>query len=119
MSTSEREIQNSIRLMLPTLGCTAWRANVGQAWTGSEIQRLPDGSMFIRNARPFASGLPPGFSDLFGMVHETGKFFAIEVKSQTGRPTKQQENFIEFINNHGGLAGIARSVDDAKKIIGG
>jgi hypothetical protein len=42
-----------------------------------------------------------------------GRFLAVEVKTRTGRPTKEQLTFIDAINKQGGIAGIARSVEDA------
>lgn len=69
----------------------------------------------------------PGGSDLIGyrkvtvtpeMVGmEVPVFAAIEVKTPRGRATKHQEAFIEHIRNAGGIAGIARSVDEAQSIL--
>jgi hypothetical protein len=115
---AEQAIQNEIRLALAPES-TLFRANVGQAWTGSDIQRLPDGSVLIRDARPFQTGMPNGFSDLFGFVHGTGRFVAIEVKRPKGRVSDCQAHFIRHVSGYGGLAGIARSVEDAQKIIKG
>jgi len=44
-------------------------------------------------------------------------FAAIEVKTAKGRATEQQKAFIEHIRNAGGIAGIARSVDEAQSIL--
>ena len=69
----------------------------------------------------------PGGSDLIGyrrvtvtpeMVGtEVPVFAAIEVKTGKGKATEQQKAFIEHIRNAGGLAGVARSVDEAKSIL--
>lgn len=71
-------------------------------------------------------GLCPGSSDLIGlrqvtitpdMVGQTiAQFVAIEVKDR-GRVTPEQERFITMVLQAGGLAGIARSVDDARTIL--
>jgi hypothetical protein len=72
-------------------------------------------------------GIPgKGGSDLIGikktlitpeMVGQTlAVFLAIEVKSATGSPTAEQTAFLKYINNSGGLAGIARSTQDAISI---
>ena len=114
----ERTIQNEIRLLLPTLGATGFRANVGQAWTGDEIIRMANGDELIRNARPFKTGLPPGFSDIFGLT-DTGQFFALEVKAEKGRASDHQARFLQHIRDSNGLAGVARNVEDAEKIIRG
>ena len=69
----------------------------------------------------------PGGSDLIGyrkvkitpdMVGtEIAVFAAVEVKTAQGRATEQQKAFIEHIQSAGGLAGIARSVDEANSIL--
>ena len=86
-----------------------------------------------RNGRPVAYGLGseagralPGTSDTIGihsltitpdMVgHQIGVFVAIEVKDQ-GRLSAQQRAFILNIHRLGGIAGCARSVDDACAIL--
>jgi len=46
-----------------------------------------------------------------------GKFVAIEVKNEKGRPTTLQTKFIETIIKCNGIAFIARSVDDVKNIL--
>jgi hypothetical protein len=44
-------------------------------------------------------------------------FAAVEVKTPKGRVKAEQQQFIDHINSAGGIAGIARSVDDAKDIL--
>jgi hypothetical protein len=124
----EHAIQNAIRNSLVDRGLF-FRVNVGQAWTGDEVKKLPDGSVLITNARPFNTGLPKGFSDLFGLTpltiqpehvgQQVGVFTAIEVKTQRGRVSEQQGNFLRAVNDNGGLAGVARSPDDAMQITKG
>ena len=124
----ESDIQNLIRLELSKHG-TFFRANVGQAYTGNEIIRLEGGNILIKDARPFNTGMPPGFSDLFGVIPLTitpemlgtkfGLFAAVEVKTPTGRVRPEQENFIGVMRARGARAGIARSVDDAVRIVTG
>lgn len=125
--SSERATQNAIRNALAGRGLI-FRANVGRAWTGSHVENLPGGRVLIDDARPFDTGLPAGFSDLFGIVpteikpedvgRVLGAFAAIEVKNERGRPSARQEAFLRAIAENGGLAGIARSVGDALHIIG-
>ena len=92
-----------------------WRNNSGS---------LPD----PRTGRYVTFGVgSPGGSDLVGyrrvtvtpeMVgQEMAVFAAIEVKTAKGRATKDQLRFIEHIRNAGGIAGIARSVDEARLIL--
>ncbi len=65
-----------------------------------------------------------GHSDLYGCLRG-GKFFAIEVKPPDWRPRNKQEKnrhetqlaFLKRIKDNGGLAGVARDVNEAMKII--
>lgn len=121
-------MQNDIRNALADVGYF-FRANVGQAWTSNDISRLPDGSLILRSPRPFSTGLPPGFSDLFGfvpvvitpdMVGKTLPVFAgIECKSSKGRLREAQERFISVVLANGGRAGFARTPQEALAIARG
>lgn len=124
---NEHGIQNTIRNALAGLGLF-FRANTGQAWTGSKVEHLPGRRVLIHEARPFNTGLPPGFSDLFGLVpveitpdmvgQTLAVFAAIEVKAPKGRLSDKQGNFLRAVTNNGGRAGVARSAEDALEIIG-
>lgn len=69
----------------------------------------------------------PGGSDLIGyrrvtvteeMVgQDVAVFAAVEVKTARGRVRPEQQQFIDHIRNAGGIAGIARSVDEARGIL--
>lgn len=52
-----------------------------------------------------------GFPDIAGMM-KGGAFFAIEVKRHNGRVEPHQQQFLDQVNAGGGLAFVARSVDD-------
>lgn len=118
---TEHRIQNEIRNALAG-ECLLFRANVGKGWTG-EVHRLPNGDVLIKNPRPFDTGLPPGFGDLFGLVPRTitaemvgstvGVYLAADVKSATGRLTDKQAAYLRAVTNHGGVSGVWKSVDDA------
>lgn len=115
----ESDIQSKIRLHISARRLAVlFRANVGEAWTGSEIQHNLDGSITIYNPRRFKTGLPPGFSDLFG-VAAGGRAAFIEVKTGTRRPTPEQKKFLQRMAEAGALAGVARSPDEAESIITG
>lgn len=125
---SEHRVQNEIRNALAG-EMLLFRANVGQAWTGSKVTRLPDGSVLIENARPFNTGLPKGFADLFGVVQTTirpehvgqvfGRFVAMEVKSAKGRASEAQSGFLAAVSRNGGISGVVRCADDARELISG
>jgi len=69
-------------------------------------------------------GLTVGSSDIIGFTPITinGKriavFTAIEVKSATGKPSKEQDNFIKMVKDNGGIAGIVRSPEESLALIG-
>lgn len=100
---SEHDIQNEIRLALSERGYCVFRINSGKV-------RTADG-------RWFDVGVPKGFSDL--MAVKEGRAFFIECKNEIGRPSAEQLNFIKQMQTrYGCRAGIARSVEDALKIVG-
>jgi hypothetical protein len=51
-----------------------------------------------------------GISDIIGMYN--GRYLAIEVKTKTGRVSEHQQEFIDEVKANGGIAFVARSVDD-------
>lgn len=100
---SEHDIQNEIRLALSERGYCVFRINSGKV-------KMADG-------RWFDVGVPKGFSDL--MAIKEGRAFFIECKNEIGRPSAEQLNFIKQMQSrYGCRAGIARSVEDALKIVG-
>lgn len=52
-----------------------------------------------------------GCSDILGQL-VTGHFLAVEVKRPSTKPTPEQAAFLECVDRHGGLAVVARSVED-------
>lgn len=82
-----------------------FRANVGKFQT--------------KDGRVVSTGLPEGFSDLFGHRYSDGRVFYIEVKKPGGQIRESQKKFIKAMRDSGALAGFAYSVEDALKIIGG
>lgn len=98
----EKDIQSAILKFLQLHRVFAWRQNSG-AMTGSYKGK----SRFVR----FTS--ITGVSDIIGMTHN-GRFIAIEVKRKNGKLRPEQEQFIDKVNQNGGLAFVARSVDDVE-----
>lgn len=99
---SEHTIQNEIRVALSGKGHTVFRTNVGKVKTA--------------DGRWFDTGLPKGHPDLYGFRSD-GKIFYIEVKNERGRVRPEQETFIKIVKARGAIAGVARSVEDALKIV--
>lgn len=102
--TEEHRIQNEIRLALADT-CVMFRINVGKGYT-------PDG-------RYFDTGVPRGFSDLFGVRKADGRAVFIEVKTAKGRPTDQQKYFLETMRKNGAIAGVCRSPEEALQLVKG
>lgn len=110
---SEQAIQQRIRRECGRGEARLWRNNTG-------CLRDERGQMVT-------FGLCPGSSDLIGLRRvrvtpdmvgrDVAVFVAVEVKTPKGRPTRQQLSFIEHVNAYGGLAGIARSPQEANEII--
>jgi hypothetical protein len=44
-------------------------------------------------------------------------FTSIEVKTPTGRVSPEQRQWLEAVQAAGGIAGVARSVEDALRIV--
>lgn len=110
---SEQQIQQQIRLALGHGPVRLWRNNTG--------------TLRDERGRPVSFGLCPGSADLIGyrsititpdMVgRQLAVFAAVEVKAPTGRLTPGQAAFLEHITAAGGLAGVARSVQDAEELL--
>ena len=96
---------NEIRLALSAAGHMNFRGNVGKV-------RTMDG-------RWFSTGLPEGFSDLFGFRKSDAKAFFIEVKTKNGKLRQDQVRFLKAMKERGAIVGVARSPDDALRIVEG
>ena len=115
MANAETELQQRIRLALGTRSdLRLFRNQVGQ---------LPD----PRTGRPVQFGLARGSADLIGwriititpgMVgSQLAVFTSIEVKTPTGRIRPEQHAWMAAVSGAGGIAGIARSVQDANDLL--
>ena len=110
----EQQIQQQIRL-LSRGPVRLFRNNVG---------RLPD----PRTGRLVTFGLAPGSADLIGwrslvitpdMVGQrVAVFCSIEVKAPRGRVRPDQAAWLAAVQSAGGIAGVARSPEDAAAILG-
>lgn len=130
---SEKTIQAQIMLAVSQAGATVFRNNTGVAVAitppprGSWSKLLQLVIQFVKklggSASPIKYGLVEGGSDLIGwrtvtitpdmIGRRVSIFLALEVKTPTGKPTPEQENFIQAVRRAGGLAGVVRSADDA------
>lgn len=126
---TERDIQNSIQRELSRGTTRLFRINAGQSYQGRVIEQTPE-RLILSPWYPIKLAAT-GISDLLGWttIERWGKFAsdgvapiaiftAIEVKGERTRTTPEQIAFLELVRRSGGRAGIARSVDDARHIIG-
>lgn len=58
-------------------------------------------------------GLAVGSADLVGVLKPWGRFFALEIKTPSGRLTVQQKEWARTIRDFGGFVACVRSVDEA------
>ena len=110
---SEQELQQRIRLELGRGPVRLWRNNVG--------------ALRDQRGQLVSYGLCRGSSDLIGLRRLTigpehlgqslAVFVAIEVKSERGRLTAEQQQFLEVVREFGGLAGVARSLPEASALL--
>jgi hypothetical protein len=110
---SEQRIQQEIRI-----ACSR-----GQ----TRLFRNNTGTLRDQHGRPVSFGLARGSSDLIGyrsititpdMVgQQVAVFTSIEVKTPTGRIRPEQQQWMDTVQAAGGIAGVARSVDDALRIV--
>lgn len=109
MATEENNVVKKIMVAASRLGNRLFRNNVGYA-------KYPGGVTVKYGV------CNPGGSDNIGwtrvMITEAhvgmtlAVFTAVEAKTPAGTVTKEQENFINLVNSHGGIAFVARCEDD-------
>ena len=110
---SEQRIQQEIRLAISKGDTRVFRNNTG--------------TLRDANGRPVQFGLCKGSADLIGwrtvtitpeMVgQQVAVFTSIEVKTPTGKVQPEQQQWLDAVQAAGGIAGVARSVDDALRIV--
>jgi hypothetical protein len=115
VANAETDLQQRIRLALGTHPeLRIFRNQVGS---------LPD----PRTGRLVQFGLARGSADLIGwrtvvitpeMVGQRiAVFTSLEIKTPTGRLAPAQRHWLQAVDQAGGIAGVARSVGDALRII--
>lgn len=110
---SEQRIQQEIRIACSTGDTRLFRNNTG--------------TLRDQHGRPVTFGLCKGSADLIGwkrvtvtpdMVGSTvAVFLSIEVKTPSGRLRPEQQQWLDAVQAAGGIAGVARSVEDAKALV--
>ena len=110
---TEQQIQQHIRLTCSTGSTRLFRNNTG--------------TLRDQHGRPVSFGLAKGSADLIGwrtvtvtpeMVgQQVAVFTSIEVKTATGRLRPEQQQWLDAVQDAGGIAGVARSVSDAERLL--
>jgi hypothetical protein len=111
---SEQSIQQHIRLTCSTGNTRLFRNNTG--------------TLRDQHGRPVSFGLCKGSADLIGWTTRTitpemvgqqvAVFTSIEVKAASGRLRPEQRQWLDAVQAAGGIGGVARSVDDARALLG-
>jgi hypothetical protein len=109
---TEQQIQQEIRIACGTGDTRLFRNNTG--------------TLRDQHGRPVQFGLCKGSADLIGwrtvtvtpdMVGtQVAVFLSIEVKTPTGRLRPEQRQWLDAVQAAGGIAGVARSVEDAQRL---
>lgn len=116
MGKSENTIQNEIRLSLSEHGIVL-RLNSGKFWQGERVWSNEFNQYVLVNLRS-VQGCPEGTPDLLFLGEKSNVAF-VECKTKKGSAREKQKRFIEIMRQYGIKADLARSVEDALKIIGG
>ena len=109
---TEQQIQQRIRIACSTGDTRLFRNNTG--------------TLRDQHGRPVQFGLAKGSADLIGWTTRTitpdmvgqqvAVFTSIEVKTATGRLRPEQQQWLDAVQAAGGIAGVARSVEDAARL---
>lgn len=100
---SESSLMHRIMIAVSTCGALVWRNHVGRG-------RHASGNYV-------AMGLGVGSADIVGLVPPFGRWLAIEVKAPKGVVSPEQTRWLELVRRWGGVAGVARSVEDALALV--
>lgn len=111
---TEADIQSKIRVALSPHGIV-FRTNSGEFWQGKQVYSKEFKQNVLIDLRR-VQGLPKGFSDLLYFGFDGQPAF-IEIKKPKKTQTPEQIRFMELMRSYGYRAGVARSVEDALKII--
>jgi ribosomal protein S19 len=122
----ETKIQRQIMVQMSQSGATVFRNETGSFWTGKVIHK-DNRTVTLANASMIPCGLCIGSPDIVGwkslivtedmIGDKIAQFVGTEVKTKNGRPTKEQINFINRLLDAGGIAGVARSPQDAVDLL--
>lgn len=127
-ATEHRNLGIGIRTQLscdPDGFCRLFQNPVGKGVMGKAEWKGKTAT--VSHARMVTFGLAPGSSDQVGwcsvvitpeMIGQRfARFVALEDKTGCGRARGTQSRFIEMVRKAGGIAGVVRSIEDARNLL--
>lgn len=130
--TPEYNVSASAAMEISRLGAVSWRNNVGSATAGKVVRRYTqNGKSYavIENPRHIDFGLAQGSGDRVGLISQTvtddmvgsvvARFCSFEFKTSTGRASKEQVAWHDFVHRMGGYSGFIRCDDDVGRVLRG
>ena len=101
---NEKEVVNAVIHALNAAGNYVWRNNSGVV----KIKQA-------KGYRMWRAGIT-GSSDVLGIAWD-GKFIAVECKYGKNKPSEKQKQFLEAVENRGGYAIVAYSIEDLPEML--
>ena len=101
-SCPEKSVKTECLEYLKLMGIYAWNN--------------PSGAVKVGDNRFMSFGFK-GSADIIGILPRSGRFIAVECKSDKGKLSEAQERFLNKIKDMGGLAVVARSFKDIEKVL--
>lgn len=103
----EQVLVRQVLAFLHRRGIVAWRQN-----SGASSGTRPNGKRYFVRFNSM-----PGMSDVLAVLPGSGRLMAIEAKTQTGKLTDEQEQFLEAVTRSGGLGIVARCLTDVTEAL--
>jgi hypothetical protein len=123
---SETQLLREILIHCSNGSVRLFRNTVGSAWVG--VSRWVDGMIVVHRPTRVTFGLSTGSADIVGwrtititpeMVgQQIAQFVSIEAKAKRGKMTAEQQAWLDTVYDAGGVAVVARSLEDAKQAVG-
>ena len=130
--TPEYNVSAAASMEISRLGAVSWRNNVGSATAGKVVRRYTQNGKnyaLIENPRHIDFGLAPGSGDRVGFLSQNvthdmvgdvvARFCSFEFKTETGRASKEQRSWHDFVHRSGGYSGFIRCDEDVGRVLRG
>jgi hypothetical protein len=105
MGAPENMVKNACLQYLNVLGIMAWSNNTGAV----KYRNGAGADRFLRFGYK-------GSADIIGCMPD-GRFLAVECKTEKGRVSESQREFLAGIKKSGGVAVVARCVEDVAEVL--